>query len=120
MKTIHKFRLECGKAVNRLKLREGYRVVRCEYLVLEKGVYLWVEQPLNVSIPFEERQFMVVGSGDPVPASYQYLDTALDVFGPDDYHIYEVRENVASASTNTAQPHFSPLLRPDFQRANSA
>lgn len=92
MKTIHKFRLECGKEPNVLKLREGYRVVRCEYLVPQKGVYLWVEQPLSVAIPEVERQFVVVHSGDPVPVSYQYLDTALDTFGPEAYHVFEVRE----------------------------
>lgn len=92
MKTIHKFRLECGKEPNTLKLREGYRVVRCEYLVPQKGVYLWVEQPLNAGIPEVERQFVVVYSGDPVPTSYQYLDTALDAFGPEAYHVFEVRE----------------------------
>lgn len=54
MKTIHKFRLECGKEPNTLKLRKGYRVVRCEYAVPQKGVYLWVEQPLNVDIPVVE------------------------------------------------------------------
>ncbi|MFN2360803.1 MAG: hypothetical protein ABR522_06955 [Marinobacter sp.] len=92
MKTIHKFRLECGKEANTLKLREGYRVVRCEYVVPQKGVYLWVEQPLNVTVPVVERQFVVVYSGDPVPVSYQYLDTALDPFGPEAYHIFEVAE----------------------------
>ena len=30
MKTIHKFWLEGGKVINTLKLREGYRAVRCE------------------------------------------------------------------------------------------
>lgn len=90
MKTIHKFRLECGKEVNKLKLREGYRVVRCEYLVPMKGVYLWVEQPLSVAVPLVERQFVVAYSGDPVPSSYEYLDTALDPFGPEAYHVFEV------------------------------
>lgn len=100
MKTIHKFRLEMGKEPTALRLRDGYRVVRCEYLVSQKGVYLWVEQPLNVAIPVTERQFVVVHSGDPVPVSYQYLDTALDVFGPEAYHVFEVKD---------PQPAFAPL-----------
>lgn len=102
MKTIHKFRLECGKEVNTLKLREGYRVVRCEYLVPMKGVYLWVEQSLNVAVPMVERQFVVAYSGDPVPSSYEYLDTALDPFGPEAYHVFEVTQPTVSKGS---EPH---------------
>lgn len=102
MKTIHKFRLECGKEVNTLKLREGFRVVRCEYLVPMKGVYIWVEQPLSVAVPLVERQFVVAYSGDPVPDSYQYLDTALDPFGPEAYHLFEVTQ---PALANDLAPH---------------
>lgn len=120
MKTIHKFRLECGKEPNTLKLREGYRVVRCEYVVPQKGVYLWVEQPLNVAIPVVERQFVVVYSGDPVPTSYQYLDTALDLFGPEAYHIFEVVEAQASNVPAQRQQVNPVLFRPAFQQAGSA
>ncbi|EON92903.1 hypothetical protein MARLIPOL_09119 [Marinobacter lipolyticus SM19] len=121
MKTIHKFRLESGKEPNTLKLREGYRVVRCEYVVPQKGVYLWVEQPLNVDIPVVERQFLVVYSGDPVPASYQYLDTALDPFGPEAYHVFEVTEARPVQATIT-KPHqvSSVLFRPVSQQVGSA
>ncbi len=63
MKTIHKFRLESGKEPNVLRLRKGFRVVRCEYIVPQKAVYLWVEQPLSVATPVVERQFVVVSSG---------------------------------------------------------
>lgn len=90
MKTIHKFRIDHGKQVTSLRLKSGFRVVRCEYLVPDKGVYLWVEQPLNVGEPIVERKFMVAFSGEPVPDSYQYLDTALDPFGPEAYHVFEV------------------------------
>lgn len=117
MKTIHKFRLECGKEPNTLKLREGYRVVRCEYVVPQKGVYLWVEQPLNVAIPVVERQFVVVYSGDPVPMSYQYLDTALDPFGPEAYHIFEVAGEPASHVLSPQPTANATLLRPAFQQA---
>lgn len=120
MKTIHKFRLESGKEPNTLKLRKGYRVVRCEYVVPQKGVYLWVEQPLNVDIPVVERQFLVVYSGDPVPASYQYLDTALDPFGPEAYHVFEVAGERLDKAPES--PHeLSPVLfRPVSQRVGSA
>lgn len=120
MKTIHKFRLECGKEPNTLKLREGYRVVRCEYLVSQKGVYLWVEQPLNVIIPVVERQFVVVFSGDPVPISYQYLDTALDPFGPEAYHVFEVAEAPAYKAVEPQQQVSPMLFRPTSQQVGTA
>ena len=90
MKTIHKFRLEPGKEPTTLSLTEGYRVVRCEYIVPHKAVYLWVEQPLNVGSPALKRQFRVTLSGEPVPRTYEYLDTALDQFGPEAYHVFAV------------------------------
>jgi len=90
MKTIHKFWLESGKVINTLKLREGYRAVRCEYIVPDKCVYLWVEQPLNVDIATVVRQFIVTFSGDPVPIHYSYVDTAIDTLGAEAYHVFEV------------------------------
>ncbi|WP_303291930.1 hypothetical protein [Marinobacter sp. SS5-14b] len=90
MKTIHKFRLEPGKESTTLTLKEGYRVVRSEYIVPHKAVYLWVEQPLSVTTPTLERQFRVAFSGEPVPDSLEYLDTALDPFGPEAYHVFAV------------------------------
>jgi len=90
MKTIHKFRLATGKEPTTLTLREGFRVVRCEYLVPQKAVFLWVQQHLNVTTPTVERHFRVAMSGEPVPDSFEYLDTALDPFGPEAYHVFEV------------------------------
>ncbi|WP_166260447.1 DUF7352 domain-containing protein [Marinobacter salicampi] len=90
MKTIHKFRIESGKEATVLSLKEGHRVVRCEYLVPQKSVFVWVEQPLSIGIPTVERYFRVAFSGEPVPDSYRYLDTALDPFGPEAFHVFEV------------------------------
>ena len=120
MKTIHKFRLECGKELTTLNLREGCKIVRCEYLVAQKGVYLWVEQPLNVTSPTVERQFVVVYSGDPVPDSYQYLDTALDPFGPEAYHLFEVMPAEERKSVVAGYPLSDVIFRPAVQRAGSA
>ena len=92
MKTIHKFRLNSDKRPNVLTLKQGYRVVRSEYVVADKAVYLWVEQPLSVEVPSVRRTFQVAYSGDALPASFEYVDTALDPFGPEAYHVYEVRE----------------------------
>lgn len=90
MKTIHKFRVDPGKEPGTLTLRQGYRVVRCEYIVPHRAVYLWVEQPLNVDTPTVERRFRVAFSGEPVPDDYHYLGTALDPFGPEAYHLFEL------------------------------
>ncbi|MDO3722059.1 MULTISPECIES: hypothetical protein [Marinobacter] len=90
MKTIHKFRLEAGKEPVTLSLCEGSRVVRSEYIVSDKAVYIWVEQPLKASARLTDRRFRVAFSGEPVPDSYQYVDTALDPFGPEAYHVFEV------------------------------
>ncbi|AXS81774.1 MULTISPECIES: hypothetical protein [Marinobacter] len=98
MKTIHKFRLEPGKEPTTLSLREGYRVVRSEYIVPHKAVYLWVEQPLNVTTPTLERRFRVVYSGEPVPDRFEYVDTALDPFGPEAYHVFAVPADEDSAT----------------------
>ena len=122
MKTIHKFRLESGKAPNTLKLRPGYRVVRCEYEVSQRAVYLWVEQPLKVDLPELERQFLVTFSGEPVPSAYEYVDTALDPFGPEAYHVFEVVDEVSRqpepAMQAREQVHLQPA--PKLHRAGAA
>ncbi len=120
MKTIHKFRLEPGKEPTTLTLREGCRVVRCEYLVAQKAVFLWVQQPLNVTIPTVERQFRVVMSGDPVPDSYEYLDTALDPFGPEAYHVFEIPVGEAVAVSNAYEALSSKAFGKSDWRTNLA
>lgn len=103
MKTIHKYRLKGPKKLNTLRLRNGYRVVRSEYLLAEKAVCVWVEEPLNVEIPSRERTFQVALSGEPVPESYVYRDTALDLFGSEAYHVFEVPEATGTADAPEAQ-----------------
>lgn len=95
MKTIHKFRIESGKEPTTLTLREGYRVVRCEYLLSEKAVHIWVEQPLSVTIPSVEQRFRVALSGEPVPDNFSYVGTALDPFGPEAWHLFQLPEATA-------------------------
>ncbi|MDI9243818.1 hypothetical protein [Marinobacter sp. CHS3-4] len=121
MKTIHKFRLESGKALNTLKLKSGYRVVRCEYLVSEKAVFLWVEQSLKVDLPEVERQFLVAFSGEPVPSDYDYVDTALDPFGPEAYHVYQVSHQSEKKDLGSFESRRSDLISaPPFQRVGAA
>lgn len=90
MKAIHKYRLEVSDSTNTLQLKEGYRVVRFEYLVAEKGLFMWVEEPLRADVPTCEASFRVAMTGKPVAMSYEYLDTALDPFGPEAYHLFRV------------------------------
>ena len=72
MKTIHKFRVHPGHESTRLRLKEGFRVVRCEYVVSDKSVYLWVEQPLGAGVPEKEKYFRVVFSA----SHYQHVGVA--------------------------------------------
>lgn len=105
MKTIHKFRLETGKEPTTLSLHDGYRVVRCEYMVPDKSVYIWVEQPLRVGAETREHHFRLAFSGEPVPDSYEYRGTALDTFGPEAYHVFEVPEAQRSLGVGSASNH---------------
>ncbi len=105
MKTIHKFRLDSGKEPTSLSLHDGYRVVRCEYIVPDKSVYLWVEQPLRVGAHTSEHLFRVAFSGEPVPDSYEYRGTALDPFGPEAYHVFEVPAGEGSLGVGSASNH---------------
>jgi hypothetical protein len=119
MKTIHKFRLAAGKEPTTLTLREGFRVVRCEYLMPQKAVFLWVQQPLNVSTPLVDRHFRVAMSGEPVPDSFEYLDTALDPFGPEAYHVFEVPEEEMHATPEeyVEEAEKAPLERTGWRAA---
>ncbi|MFE8072449.1 hypothetical protein QQM79_15430 [Marinobacteraceae bacterium S3BR75-40.1] len=103
MKTIHKYRLAGPGEVTRVKLREGHRVVRSEYLVVEKAVFIWVEEPLNVDIPTREHAFRVALSGEPVADELEYRDTALDPFGPEAYHVFELPAVSAEERPSTSE-----------------
>jgi len=121
MKTIHKFRLESGKALNTLKLKPGYRVVRCEYLVSEKAVFLWVEQSLKVDLPEVERQFLVACAGEPAPSSYDYVDTALAPFGPEACGVFEVNQQPQRENGHSSDAQQRALLStPPLQSAGAA
>ncbi len=105
MKTIHQYQLASDKQITSLALRDGFRIVRCEYVVAQKRVYLWVEEPLKIDLPVTEHQFMVVGSGVPVPVSHRYIDTALDPFGPEAFHVYEVAHAAEMQATDLTGQH---------------
>lgn len=90
MKAIYKYRLDASDSLTTLQLREGFRIVRFEYLVSEKGLFMWAEEPLRADIPYVKANFKVAMTGKPVAMDYEYLDTALDPFGPEAYHLFQV------------------------------
>lgn len=90
MKTVHKYRLESGNQVNALKLRQGYRLIHSEYLVTEKAVFVWIEVPLDLTLPEQEVKLKVFRTGEPVPRNFQHLTTAVNGFDPEAYHIYSI------------------------------
>lgn len=104
MKTIHQYQLEREKQISSIALREGFRIVRCEYVIARKRVCLWVEEPLKIDVPLTRHQFVVVGSGVPVPVSYRHVDTALDPFGPEAFHVYEAIQAVDELAETTHRP----------------
>ncbi|PAV27524.1 hypothetical protein C8D92_104259 [Tamilnaduibacter salinus] len=103
MKTIHKYGLELSGDPVALALKEGSRVVRCEYIVAEKRVCLWVEVPLKVDIPETTSTFCVVRSGEPIADSYQYVDTAVDPFGPEAYHVFQLTQEQPGDSADASR-----------------
>ncbi|GAB0151014.1 MULTISPECIES: hypothetical protein [Marinobacterium] len=106
MKAIHKYHLDASDSLTTLRLREGFRIVRFEYLVAEKGLFLWAEEPLRADVPYVDASFKVTMTGKPVAMHYEYMDTALDPFGPEAYHLFRVEESAAPQS-----PHTPPHLR---------
>lgn len=98
MKTVHKYRLEHDNIQHQLKLREGYRVVHSAYLVTEKAVFVWIEVPLDLSLPEQNIALRVFRTGEAIPKSFDYLASAIDDFGPEAYHIYRAQEALVSVA----------------------
>lgn len=88
MKVIHKFRLanNCEQAM--LSLKQGYRIVHSEYVVVDKSICIWVEQTLDVEVPDKQVKFKVAKSGDPLPDRLHHVASVVDSFTPEAYHIY--------------------------------
>lgn len=88
MKTVLKYQID-EISVTHLKLREGFNLVRFEYIQADKALFAWFEEPLRADIPVTEIELKVIRTGQPVQNKYQYLSTALDVIGPEAYHLYQ-------------------------------
>jgi hypothetical protein len=102
MKAIHKYRIGNERNLKILSLKKGFRVVHSEYVITEKAVFLWIEEPLSVDIKTEEVAFRLALSGDPIADNFYYVASAIDVFGPEAYHIFmEQKENVSACKKQT-------------------
>lgn len=90
MKTVHKHEMNLDNENTVLELPIGAKLLDVDYLVTTRSVYVWVEVKADFTAEKEERQFKVFKSGDGIPASYQYVGTAIDQYTPEAYHVYEV------------------------------
>jgi hypothetical protein len=87
-----------------LSLKEGFRIVHSEYVLVDKSIYLWVEQTLDVDVPDKKLQFKVVKSGEPLPDRLQYVSSVVDNFAPEAYHIFtEPSVSVATKSIDLSK-----------------
>lgn len=96
MKAILKYRLELSDKTQTLTLKEGFKPVRFEYVVSDKSLYLWVEEPLLGSLPSQRLHLKVKKTGEAVNENFTYLLTALDSFGPEAYHLFMLQEEEGS------------------------
>lgn len=91
MKTVLKYPVAAtGSTV--LTLREGFTFVRFEYVMADKALYAWFEEPLKADTPQCQLELKVIHTGDPIQDSFSYLSTALDPMGPETYHLYRLKE----------------------------
>jgi len=112
MKTVRPYRIQETEKETALILKEGYRIVRSEYVVPEKTVYLWIEEPLKVDIPVKQVKFRVAQSRIPVPDEFEYRATALNMFNADAYHIFEIPEpEVLAPPADTTKPAKAQQLK---------
>ncbi|WP_140054623.1 DUF7352 domain-containing protein [Oceanospirillum sanctuarii] len=91
MKTVLKYQID-EKETTTLNLREGSELVRFEYVQADKALFAWFEEPLRADIPTTEVEFKVIRTGHPIQDEYIYLSTALDVIGPEAFHLYQSQQ----------------------------
>lgn len=104
MKAIHKYQLNIDGSETELSLKQNFRIVHSEYVLVDKAVYVWVEEPLAAKIPVEQVRFLVVRSGEPLSASYDHVATAVDLLAPEAYHIF-YKQNEAQIYPMTLNEH---------------
>ena len=90
MKTISKHLITYGQEPTTLRLMPDFRPVFCEHLVGAKGVYLWIEQSSTHPNRAITRKFIVARPGRCVPETYEYVDSAVDPFGSQAHHVFQL------------------------------
>ncbi|MDX1451679.1 MAG: hypothetical protein R3183_03905 [Oleiphilaceae bacterium] len=105
MRVIHKFKLAVDGSPTTLKLKNGYKIVHSEYVLVDKAVCIWVEQSLSVSTPEREVVFEVAKSGDPIHDDLVHVASAVDSLTPEAYHIFKKSEPDICGLTLDYYPH---------------
>lgn len=97
MKTVLKYQID--EMTTHLKLREGFKLVRFEYVQAAKALFAWFEEPLKADTPVTEVELRVIRTGQPIQDDYLYLCTALDAIDPEAYHLYQKQQDNKSPKT---------------------
>lgn len=101
MKTIRQVTLDAHKPVNELLLREGYRIVKTEFSLLNQSIVAWIEEPLRADLPLLPCFLKVIENSQPVPMVYEYVSSAFNPFESKAVHLFKVPESVARAEPTT-------------------
>lgn len=115
MKTIQKLTLTTDEQAQTLSFKEGYRIVRIEYLVTEKRICMWVEVPLRADIGDVRKTYVVKKTHEPVPAEFQHVYTAIDLLKPEAFHIFEL-----PAGLETTKPSWGAWRASEQEREVAA
>lgn len=92
MRVIHKFKLAVDGSATELKLKHGFKIVHCEYVIVDKAVCIWVEQTLSPSVREMDVVYRVVKPGDPIADDLAHVASAVDSLAPEAYHIFQQTE----------------------------
>jgi hypothetical protein len=116
MKAIHKYQMGNERSTQSFNLKKGYKIVRSEYILTEKSVFLWIEEPLSVDIETQAIGFRMAMSGDPIADNCEHVATAIDSFGPEAYHVFEIgqasKDSIhLNAQTGSEQKTDKPNIR---------
>ena len=88
MKTVHKHIIPTDASPVQLRLSQGWRLLKAEYVLVTKQVCCWVEVPTDPQRAQEHLELRLFRSGDGIPADYHYVDTAVDALAPEAWHLY--------------------------------
>lgn len=84
MRTIWKYEFEITSIVQAYDIPRGYSIVHVE--MQGRHLCMWVD--VNTDRPKDERSFMIIGTGHPVPDDAAYIGTAQQ--GEFVWHLFEV------------------------------